>query len=122
MVTKPKAMPANAKPKDSKLKKEMLEVLRGRNASLEFELKSLRPVLAAHENAKLKLQRVAAAAEADAEALFDAIRVLAAQVGSGDRPSRNAREEARSLLESRKITPPHTLGASRKRKSNKSKP
>ena len=115
-----KAKNPKAKAKKSKLKKEILDVLRDRCKEMELKISRYTSERAFHENERLKIRRAQTSAEADAEALLNAVRVLSAEVPSDKAAGRKSREDARKLLESRKIRPPHTLGVSRRRKSRKS--
>lgn len=108
------------KAKQTKLKSEILDVLRDRCKEMELKITRYSEELAFHENERLKIRRVQVAAEADAEALLNAVRVLSAEVPSDKAAGRKSREDARKFLESRKIRPPYTLGVSRRRKSRKS--
>jgi hypothetical protein len=107
--------------KKTKLKKELMDVLRERAKTFEAKVRVLSAQVAAHENSQAKLLRNQVASEADAEALLKAVRVLAEHVPRDLAACRRAREVARELLEARKIRPPHTLGDSRKRKSKNSR-
>lgn len=106
-------------PKKTKLKKAILDTLREKNRKLETRANSTEVRIRQLENEHAKILRAQHAAEADAEALLDAVRALSSEVSSDTAFGRRVREEARKLLESRKIQPPHTLGASRNRKSKK---
>lgn len=90
-----------------------LAVVRATLVSTEARLDIKERLLARVENVHAKVLRAQVAAEADAEALMNAVRVLADQVSSTTHAGRTARTDARQFLEERKIQPPHTLGFSR---------
>lgn len=92
-------------------------VLRERVAALEKEVRSLHTSLAFHENAHMALERRAKAAEEQAEAFMNACRILASATSNTTFSGRQAREEARRILEAEGIRPPSTLGSSRSRGS-----
>ncbi len=110
METKPK------KPKNTALVDVTLEVQRNKIRELESDLVAARRHLAERENLHHGLERRAASAEASSEALFNAVRILADVIPPDTARGRKARQEARVLLEEKKITPPSTLGSSRVRK------
>lgn len=109
-----------AKPKKSTTLSEVtLSVQRKRINELESELLSVRRSLAEHENKHHGLERRAVSAEENSEALFNAVRILADVIPPDTAQGRRARQEARVLLEAKKITPPSTLGSSRARKTRR---
>ncbi len=98
---------------------DVMAVLRADNKRLESKNRSLLSQVAKLENQWVKLEQRALVAEDVREALYDAIRVLAEQVGSKTASGRKAREGARNLLERADITPPGTLGSSRVQKKKR---
>jgi cell division septum initiation protein DivIVA len=96
-------------------------VLRKRVQDYETQLLSLRKRVAQLENEEARINRRVVSAEADAEVLLEAVRVLAYQTPRETAGGSRARADARKLLESRKITPPHSLGASRQRVKRRKK-
>lgn len=95
---------------------EVMEVQRGKIQELERQLVLESTRLGAAERAKFKYETRAIAAEENADVLFEAIRILATRVENTTVADRKAREEARKLLEDKKIHPPSSLGSSRERK------
>jgi len=100
---------------------EVIEVQRKKISELEKELAFEQMKLGAAERTKFKYETRAIAAEASADTLFEAVRVLATRVDNVTVADRKAREAARKLLEARKIGPPSSLGSSRERKPSKRK-
>jgi len=98
---------------------EVSEILRKKNRELESELRKAEVRIKALENAVLKSNRRESAAEAQSEAFYGAIRVLAAHVSNSLSEPRKARETARQLVEDTGATPPGTLGSSRNRPKTK---
>ncbi len=107
--------------REKTLTSEMLELLRSKNNALIRECSSLKSNLRIIENANLKHKMRVVHAEEDREALYDAVRVLASAVSNDTAIGRRARQEARKILETRRIQPPSALGASRVKKSKKRK-
>ena len=97
------------------LKSAVVFVLKKKLTEAEAQVNALKTQLAFHENTHLKLERHKAAAENQAEILFNACRILASAVDNTTSVGRRAREEARELLESNKLRPPGALGSSRSR-------
>ena len=113
----------NAKAKKKKrhdLVETTLTVLRNELENVESKLRATETSLAAKENNQHRLERRANSAEEQVEALFDAVRVLAKAIPPDTALGRKVRQEARVLLEARKITPPSTLGSSRNRGKKRS--
>ena len=103
------------------LKEEAIVVLRKRIRDQEATLHSHVQRVAQLENEEARLTRRAVSAEAEAEILMTAVRTLAYQVPNDTAKGKQARSDARKLLEKHKIQPPHSLGSSRKRKSRRNK-
>jgi hypothetical protein len=95
-------------------------VVRAELERTESRLWSTERDLAARENEHARLERRTNAAEAEATALLDAIRILASGIPPDTAQGRRIRQEARQLLESKKISPPSTLGSSRNRGKKRS--
>jgi len=127
MIVTGQATPVGAdKPTKKKRKRtlpeETIKMLNRRLDLVEKDLKKKQQLLAATENSYNRVLRGVTAAEDDAEALMDAVRVLAEQVTSTTSPGRKARQAARTILATRRIPPPSTLGTPRKRsKASKKK-
>jgi hypothetical protein len=123
VAAKKKADPVKPAKKKRKrtLPEETIKILNTRLDWVEKDLKKKEAALAAAENAYYRVLRGVTAADDDAEALMNAVRVLAAEVPSNTAPCRKARAAARQFLEARKIPPPSTLGASRNRPKGKKK-
>ena len=110
-------LPQSARPKKKvkTLEESTLAVMRGELNRLESKVRSTEQNLAAKENEHSRLERRANSAEAEAEALFNAVRVLASAIPSTTAQGRKVRQEARVILEKKGITPPSSLGSSRNR-------
>lgn len=102
--------------KPALLATEVMEVQRKKIQELERDLAFESTRLGAAERIKFKYETRAIAAEASADALFEAVRILATRVENTTVADRKAREAARKLLEDKKIHPPSSLGSSRERK------
>lgn len=87
---------------------------------LESKIRGNEQTIRTLENNQARLERRAVASEDDAEALLNATRVLAAVIPPDTAQGRKVRQEARQLLEKRKISPPSTLGSSRNRRRGRS--
>lgn len=107
---------ATRRPKTQNLVEVTLTLLRKKLEEAEHKLKAAETALAARENEHLKLERRANSAEAQMEACFNAIRILASVIPPMTAQGRKVRAEARQALEEHKVTPPSTLGSSRDRK------
>lgn len=117
----PVILPAKKKRKKSEnLVDTTLSVLRGEVERLESKLRGVERELAAQENLHSKLERRANSAEESAEVLLEAVRVLAKAIPPDTAQGRRVRQEARVLLEAKKITPPSSLGSSRNRPKKRS--
>ncbi len=121
MAAKKKTDPAAArkKKKVSTLSETTIKTLNARLDTVESDLRVMARLLATTENMYNKTLRKVTAADDDAEALLNAVRILAAEIPSNTGVGRKVRGRARLLLEARKIPPPSTLGASRKRHNKK---
>jgi hypothetical protein len=101
--------------REQSLQDTTITVLKNEIERLETKLTSAERALAEKENLHLRLERRVTSAENQAEAMFDAVRILAKAVPSDTALGRRVRQEARVRLEDGKITPPSTLGSSRNR-------
>ena len=108
------------KKRDQSLQEVTIGVLRGEVERLESKLRAAERNLAEKENEHLSLERRANSAEAQVEAMFDSIRILAASIPPDTAVGRKARQEARVKLEALNITPPSSLGSSRNRPRRRS--
>jgi len=102
-----------------KLKTEIIEVLRARLKKMSTRCRSAETSLREHENKWFKETRKWSAMEEASTTLFDVVRILADQVPNTTSAGRDARAEARKLLEAQKIMPPATLGKSRVKRVRK---
>ena len=103
------------------LKEEAIVVLRRRVKAQDILINSLKTRVSALENQEDALTRRMVSAETEAEAAISAVRILAYQVSNETAQGKQARSDARKLLEKHKIRPPHSLGSSRKRKARRKK-
>lgn len=110
--------PAKKRPK---LAGEIIDIYKEDIASLTEKVKVLERKVLAHDKQKAVLERAARSATADADALLEAVSVLAGGISSDRKEGRRVRAAARKLLESRRVTPPSTLGSSRKRARRRGK-
>jgi len=110
-------LPMVAMAKDAQ--QQMLAVVQQQNKELKARIKNLEGQLSSLENSALKAESRITKAEDDREALFAAVRALAVEVSVKTSAGIAARSFARKKLESRKITPPSTLGKSRQRRQVK---
>ena len=116
MTSKPVAtQDAKRRRKVRTLEESTLSVMRAEISRLESRVRSAEQNLASNENEHTRLERRASSAEEAAETLFNAIRVLASAIPSTTAQGRKVRQEARVILERKKITPPSSLGSSRNR-------
>ena len=111
---------AARRPRRSKLDVEVIDVLRDKNRELTKELASVNNQLIAEERAAVILQRRAVAAEREAVVLMDALRALATGAPNTTWAGREARKNARKVLEAACVRPPSTLGHSREKGKKKS--
>lgn len=100
---------------------QVRDSLREENQELESKNRSLQSQVRRLENEALGFSQRVQSAESVRGALYDAVRVLAGALTNRTAQGRRAREVARAFLESSGITPPGTLGSSRKRKRRKRK-
>lgn len=117
MINQPVAVPSKKrrKKKSNDLMESTLSVMREELERVESKLRGVERELAAQENLHSKLERRANAAEEVAEVMLNAVRILAKAIPPDTAQGRKVRQDARLLLEEKKITPPSTLGSSRNR-------
>lgn len=93
----------------------MISTLRAELEKVGSSLRAAERCLAEKENDQLRLERRVTSSEAQAEVMFDTIRILAKAIPPDTATGRRVRQEARTHLEAHKITPPSSLGSSRNR-------
>lgn len=98
-----------------KLAEEMVLVLRVKIKELSDKISALSTHVRSMENSKFLHTERADVAESKAITMYDAIRILAAEVPNNLARGRAIRQQVRAMLEENKISPPGTLGSSRNR-------
>lgn len=112
---------ASKKRKPNILEKEAIDILKEENDALQKELRALRLRVLTWDKKEMHWSREVRSATEDADVLLEVVSLFSRVITNEKREWRNVREEARKLLESKKIPPPAALGSSRNRKKTRRK-